>query len=252
MFKVKVLLFTVLVMLLVAPVLVQAQLPLSESYNDGTIAFQYPSGFAFDEETLTVSNNTGAFSMSFIEPSILFLGVEPARALELALNSRAVGYGEVTEGVAGERPIAMTDVEDGGKLVAIAFARGDVGMVYIEGDYVLQEATVMAIIASFGEPCVVWTDAAETVRVRVGPGTNRSSVAYLPVDDAFAPLGQAADDDGAVWYQLDPALAAPDRLMNEAWVASADVGSAFTCAAVSEAEAPPLIPIPTEDEEEDA
>ncbi len=251
MFRFKVLLLTVLVMLLVAPVLVQAQLPLSESYNNGTITFQYPNGFAFDEATLTLTNNTDTFSMTFIEPSVLFLGVEPARALELSLNSRAAGYSEVTEGEAETRPIAMTELDEGGKLIAISFARGDVGMVLIEGEYALQESTVMAILASYGEPCVVWTDDADTVKVRVGPGTNRSSVAFLPAGEHFAPEGQTADDDGAVWYQLDPALAAPDRLMNEAWVAAADVDSAFTCAAVSQADAPPLIPLPSDEEEEE-
>lgn len=100
-----------------------------------------------------------------------------------------------------------------------------------------EEATVGA------EACIVSTTESDTVRVRVGPGENRTSVSFLPANQEFEPLGQAEDDAGNVWFQLDKEQAAPGRSINEAWVAADELDTSGDCSAIGEAAAPPIIPI---------
>jgi hypothetical protein len=94
-----------------------------------------------------------------------------------------------------------------------------------------------------GEACTVSTDQARTVSLRVGPGFNRTSVAFLPDGEDFDVLGQSSDDEGNLWYQLDKEQAAPSTSANEIWVLSDEVNSAGDCASVVDADAPPIVPI---------
>jgi hypothetical protein len=100
-----------------------------------------------------------------------------------------------------------------------------------------------AVSAASREPCFVSTDSRDTARLRVGPGENRSSVAFLPAGDDFEVQGQFVDDDGNVWYQLDKDAAAPQSAATEIWVAQADVSESGDCDAVVDASAPPVVPI---------
>ena len=97
--------------------------------------------------------------------------------------------------------------------------------------------------APSGEACTVSTTDANTVRVRVGPGNNRTSINFLATDTSFEVLGQSEDDGGNIWYQLDKEEASPGRAINEAWILANEVDSAGDCASVGEASAPPVIPI---------
>lgn len=96
--------------------------------------------------------------------------------------------------------------------------------------------------------CFVITDSARTVRVRVGPGENRTSVTFLPQELEVPVLGQAEDDSGNLWYQLDKEVAAPGRSINEAWIASNDenLESLGECDDILNTNAPPIIPIITQ------
>ncbi|MDQ7035154.1 MAG: fasciclin domain-containing protein [Anaerolineae bacterium] len=98
-------------------------------------------------------------------------------------------------------------------------------------------------VADSVEACIVRTSLSDTVRVRVGPGTNRTSVTFLPANQDFEPLGQATDDDGNIWYQLDKEEAATGRAINEAWVAADELLTSGDCSAVGESAPPPIIPI---------
>jgi hypothetical protein len=97
--------------------------------------------------------------------------------------------------------------------------------------------------AMVGVPCMVRADRANTVSVRVGPGTNRTSFIFLPVDKEFEVLGKAEDDDGGLWWKLDRATVAPKKSAAEAWVAQEDVEATGDCEAVLDVNAPPIIPI---------
>jgi len=116
---------------------------------------------------------------------------------------------------------------------------------------VTPEATELA------EPeCFVSTGDTRTIRVRVGPGENRTSVTFLPEDVDVPVIGQTEDDDGNLWYQVDKEIAAPGRAINEAWIA-ADNDALETegdCEDIADASAPPIIPIinqPTPSPEDD-
>jgi hypothetical protein len=92
--------------------------------------------------------------------------------------------------------------------------------------------------------CFVSTTKAKTVSVRVGPGENRTPVAFLPTGKSFQVLGRFVAKDESVWYQIDPKEAAPKKAIQEAWVAAGDdLRERGDCEAVAEADAPPIIPI---------
>lgn len=93
------------------------------------------------------------------------------------------------------------------------------------------------------EACFVFTEDEGTVQVRVGPGENRTSIAFLPANVEFEVLGQATDDDGNVWFKLDKEEATPGRSNAEAWVSADAVEQIGDCAAVVDVNAPPVIPI---------
>ncbi len=93
------------------------------------------------------------------------------------------------------------------------------------------------------EACSISTTSANTVQLRVGPGTNRTVYAFMPANVDFPPLGSAEADDGSTWFQLDKATAAPNAAAAEAWVAAEAVDTEGDCANVGEAAAPPIIPI---------
>lgn len=93
-----------------------------------------------------------------------------------------------------------------------------------------------------GEPCLVSATSADSSRMRVGPGENRSAIAFLPVDDAFTVTGTFTTDDDELWYQLDKAEVAPDSSAAELWVSQAEIEESGDCDLVASAAAPPIIP----------
>ncbi len=94
-----------------------------------------------------------------------------------------------------------------------------------------------------GEPCFVSVDSAQTARLRVGPGENRTSVAFLPPNDEFSVTGRFEAADGSVWYQLDKEEAAPQSAANEIWVSADEVETVGDCDTVGDTAAPPVVPI---------
>jgi hypothetical protein len=91
-----------------------------------------------------------------------------------------------------------------------------------------------------GEPCVLRANW-EGVTVRVGPGTNRGLLTYLPEGLDYAVQGQAEANDGSLWWKLDPNDVAPNSGANEVWVPDIGVSTTGDCAIVEEAVAPPII-----------
>jgi hypothetical protein len=90
--------------------------------------------------------------------------------------------------------------------------------------------------------CTISAPNGQEVNLRVGPGTNRTSIAFLP-NGEFGVVGQTSDDDGAIWYKLDKEEAAPQTAAIEIWVAAEAIIEAGDCAAVVDAFAPPIIPV---------
>jgi hypothetical protein len=114
-----------------------------------------------------------------------------------------------------------------------------------------------AIIASFdvaeaptassagsGGSCTVRTSSANSGQLRVGPGENRSAIAFLPANTDVTVTGRTELDDGSVWYQLDKDEAAPQgTAAAELWVSAENVEATGGCDTVGETSAPPVIPI---------
>ncbi|GEM_PF-1257223 len=95
-----------------------------------------------------------------------------------------------------------------------------------------------------GTPCAISTEQ-DDVRVHVGPGRNRGVFGYLPKGRQFTVIGQAQDDKGAVWWELDKSEFDGGEMVNSLWVKADDVRSVGSCAMVSISTPPPLIPYPT-------
>ncbi|MBK8029955.1 MAG: hypothetical protein IPK17_10685 [Chloroflexi bacterium] len=105
------------------------------------------------------------------------------------------------------------------------------------------ETAVQAPAADSGEPCRVFTDQERTVALRVGPGENRTSVAFLPAGTEVDVTGINVSDDGTEWFQLDKAQAAPQSAASELWMRRGDAEEIGDCDSVGDAAAPPVIPI---------
>jgi formylglycine-generating enzyme required for sulfatase activity/serine/threonine protein kinase len=89
------------------------------------------------------------------------------------------------------------------------------------------------------EPCFVRAEST-TIDVRVGPGDNRGIRGSLPTDIDVLVIGQATDDLGEVWWQIQP----PGYDPNEAdryWVAASNVTASGDCSLVEDTNAPPIV-----------
>lgn len=93
--------------------------------------------------------------------------------------------------------------------------------------------------------CTVSTEKKRSVALRVGPGTNRTSVAFLPTGAQFTVLGKNTDKSGKVWFKLDKNDAAPKSSAKELWVRASDVTTSGDCESAAIAPTPPVNPITT-------
>ena len=165
----------------------------------------------------------------------------------------------------GREALRLSYVDDAGNmalLIAVRFDDGTFGLIdaFTEDADFKAEEVALAVATSFNNdttetgaapaavvddatPCMVSTDRAGVVQLRVGPGTNRTVYAFLPAGHEFTPLGKAAASDDSEWFQLDKDEVAPNAAAAEAWVAVDDVDSSGNCETIGEAAAPPVIPI---------
>lgn len=89
------------------------------------------------------------------------------------------------------------------------------------------------------EPCFISAEGGAALRV--GPGLNRTIVAFLQSGQSSAAIGRFVGGDGSIWYQLDKAEVLPTSAANELWVSGAEVQTAGDCEAVADAAAPPIV-----------
>ena len=94
-------------------------------------------------------------------------------------------------------------------------------------------------------PCAIRADR-DGVAVRVGPGVWRSQFIYLLPGIEYTVIGQAADDTGALWWQLDKTQFAGHEAVTSLWVAQADVIALGDCTDIPQADIPPIVPPPEE------
>lgn len=144
-----------------------------------------------------------------------------------------------------------------GAFIALPMDDGTLGLaMFMIFSDVSEEASpiVDEIIASFNvavdddspasdEACTVSTTQSNTVEIRVGPGANRTVIAFLPVGLSFDVLGQTTDSEDNIWFSVPKEDVAPTKAVNETWVAGGSVDQRGDCANVVDALAPPIIPI---------
>lgn len=158
-------------------------------------------------------------------------------------------------GVIWQYNIPADDVT--GLFIVLQMSDGTYGLldIYAYSDsYDDPQSELADLIASFdtaaakaegdkGETCFVFTDQARTVALRVGPGENRTSVAFLPVDTEVEVTGVFVTDGGEEWFQLDKTQAAPQSAAAEIWMRRGDADERGGCDSVGETFAPPVVPI---------
>lgn len=90
-----------------------------------------------------------------------------------------------------------------------------------------------------GVSCTAYATSSDGVPVHVGPGQNRGVFTRLTPDmGRITVSGKQDDAQGNLWYQLSMDSVSA----NELWVAAAKVETAGGCGAISEADAPPIVP----------
>jgi hypothetical protein len=89
--------------------------------------------------------------------------------------------------------------------------------------------------------CTVRTDQRD-INLRVGPGDNRGIFTTLPLNQEINVIGQATDDQGKVWWEIDKTQIPGHEQVNSLWVAQSDVQASGECSQVPVATPPPLIP----------
>ncbi|MEO8393612.1 MAG: hypothetical protein ABI700_11540 [Chloroflexota bacterium] len=91
--------------------------------------------------------------------------------------------------------------------------------------------------------CTVSAESADAAQLRVGPGTNRGAISFLPANVDVTVTGRIVLSDKSVWYQLDKKEAAPKgTAAAELWVSAESVTASGDCDHVGETSAPPVIP----------
>lgn len=90
--------------------------------------------------------------------------------------------------------------------------------------------------------CNVSAREPESAQVRVGPGSNRTALLWLPAMREFPVVGQNTAADGSLWWKLDPAMI-PNKATEHFWVAQNQVIASGECDFVPIVEINKVIPI---------
>lgn len=90
--------------------------------------------------------------------------------------------------------------------------------------------------------CLVRTEFERFARMRVGPGENRGVFDWLPARQDFTVIGQALDEQGKTWWQLDKDEIPGSEFAASLWVAEEEVDEIGNCLNIPPGEIPPIIP----------
>ncbi|MBL8145135.1 MAG: hypothetical protein JNL34_02010 [Anaerolineae bacterium] len=186
---------------------------------------------------------------------ILSLPISQVRAVRDDLQKTPIG-----DRIAAT--IATPEIEPEMLLAAVPMSDGTFGYLQFSAPsdvMATMQDELLAVIESFdvageegaapanagsGVACTVSASAANTSQLRVGPGENRSAIAFLPANTDVTVTGRIVLNDGSVWFQLDKAEAAPQgSAAAELWVIADAVETSGDCDQVGETNAPPVIPI---------
>ena len=268
----------VLLLVLSVPSTLLAQEDLSETFTaeDGSFSFKYPAGWdAVEQEPGRVILSGNDVTITFYGPNFVatVLTEIDTEDLEGTLSSFLDAGGMPAQSMTtldvGDRSVAQAEIESAvGTGAAFGLALGDGGFGVVTA--VMPESmatdfapTLLDIVDSFQEPsgslaaalqaaagagtnvnCTVRVEEERSASVRVGPGTNRTAMLFLPAKHDYKVLGQAQANDGAMWWKLDKSEVAPNTAAAELWVSQNEVvASSADCDQVPNVDPPPIIPI---------
>lgn len=200
-------------------------------------------------------SSTASEACASAEPGLLlqFTGEEP---VSLMINGATVSFSDATllvtasanealdvrviGGTVDVRAQGTTQNAPAGSAVTVALG-GEDGLT-ASGSPALQPSYAFADVASAplallpsGMACVVGAPGdAPDIALRIGPGEQRGSIAYMDPNRSYSALGWANDPEGSPWWELDTG----DQ---PTWVAQSAVVTAGACAEVAEVEAPPMV-----------
>ena len=261
-----------------------AQDTLAETFTseDGSISFDYPSGWdVVEQEPGKVILAGTDVTITFYGPDFVaqVVGEIDTNNLEGTLSgfldAGGMSHTDVASLEIGGSVVVQTEIESAvgaGVAFGVDFGDGAVGVITAVMSETLSEEfapTLIDIVASFKPAddglgatrgaladaleaaaqvqsnvnCTVRIEEERTASVRVGPGTNRSAMLFLPANRDYAVLGQAEANDGAMWWKLDKAEVAPNSGAAELWVDQNQVIASEDCHLVPNVAPPPVIPI---------
>ena len=90
-------------------------------------------------------------------------------------------------------------------------------------------------------PCLIRTNRAD-VRARVGPGLDHAAFAFLTAGVEYPVIGQAFDEAGNLWWQIDKSFIPGGEMALSLWVLASEVETVGDCTQVPPGEVPPEIP----------
>ncbi|MFN8529224.1 MAG: hypothetical protein U0670_11465 [Anaerolineae bacterium] len=223
-------------------------------YGDGWAAFVYSPDIL--EQNLNIASGSNAVDVLRTSYILYFSSRAPQErnVTTLMVDGRNAAYFETEEEVDGQNyEYQMYAIQLSDK------AWGTILLVGLPGYLAANSDRAQQIVESFDvdpvilrqeiaearglNPCLVSTQERDSARLRVGPGENRTSVAFLPAGDPFTVTGRFVDTSGGVWYQLVKEEAAPQSAAAEIWVSAEEVDSTGDCDVIGDTNAPPVIPI---------
>lgn len=243
------------------------------TFADSAVTIDYPATWSLtenDNDTITLS--TDNLSLLVFDPVALAsnFDFDAADSAEDALAELAPQLLDDADDfdadlaifdTIDEREMARFDIEQV-SLIVVSLSDETFGMVQAtrsQDEAITDETLLLDVLSTFDSAadglsldlniaelsqavCNVSTTEANMVQVRVGPGTNRTVVSFLPANTEFAVLGKSTTDDNTLWFKLDKEEAAPGKSVNETWILADSVAQDGECDAIADAAAPPIIP----------
>lgn len=202
---------------------------------------------------INFSRGTNVFDV-LINLTTLLDGVRLERSdiEKLSINGRTAAAHTATRDGVETRYVALTLSDGAFAYFTFIAAEGDLEANSDEVDAIItsldsaetatDNTTTTRTTSAQSETCTVRTTEANSAELRVGPGTNRGVISFLPVNIHVTATGRIELQDGSIWYQLDKTEAAPNGTpASELWVAEAQVILNGDCANVGVTNAPPVI-----------
>jgi hypothetical protein len=175
----------------------------------------------------------------------LFDGVEPDRdEIEKLLygDTTAAGFTIADDEATDQFNVALVLLDGLFGYITVTVENDQLDVFSDRIDPIISSFQTTHTEAASGDPCTVRADDAATAQLRVGPGTNRGAISFLPEDTDVTATGRIELEDGSIWYQLEIDEAAPDgTAAAELWVFDEDVTLSGDCENVGDTDAPPVI-----------